>query len=97
VERLADRFRALPAGRLRGGTAQAGLELARELSCAAQRLEAPGREVVLMPDEGAFTVGDQLAVAGHDLARALGAHPQRVDVLDRALRRVAETAERCDL
>lgn len=82
VERFADRLRAAPQGRLRQGAAEAALELARELSVRAQRLEhaavgggdgegaAPARR---MPDAGMFVVGDQVAVAGVDLAEALRA------------------------
>nr|WSX54662.1 hypothetical protein OG409_23005 [Streptomyces sp. NBC_00974] len=80
VERFADRLRAAPQSRLQQGAAEAALELARELSVRAQRLEtaargaaeaegaAPARE---MPDAGIFVVGDQVAVAGLDLAEAL--------------------------
>lgn len=89
VERLADRFRAMPLSRLRR-VAGDGLALARELSAAAQRLELPDREPELMPDDGVFVIGDQIAVAGHDLAAALEARPERHDVLERALRDVAE-------
>ncbi|MDF3293709.1 hypothetical protein [Streptomyces silvisoli] len=92
VERLADRFRALPQSRLRG-VAEAGLDLARELSCAAQRLELPDREPLLMPDDGVYALGDQIAVAGHDLLAALAGHPGRHDVLDQALRSVAKVEE----
>ncbi|MFD9410916.1 hypothetical protein ACFWBN_28375 [Streptomyces sp. NPDC059989] len=69
VERFADRLRAAPQSRLQQGAAAAALELARELSVRAQGLEgAPVRE---MPDAGIFVVGDQVAVAGLDLAEAL--------------------------
>ncbi|WP_030773074.1 hypothetical protein [Streptomyces sp. NRRL F-2664] len=71
VERFADRLRAAPQSRLQQGAAAAALELARELSVRAQRLEAPGRVPRVMPDEGLFVVGDQVAVAGLDLAEAL--------------------------
>ncbi|MEU4256530.1 MULTISPECIES: hypothetical protein [Streptomyces] len=72
VNRLADRLRAAPQSRLRQGAAAEGLALARELAALAQRLEgAP--EVRVMPDAGVFAVGDQLAVAGADLAEALRA------------------------
>jgi hypothetical protein len=75
VERFADRLRAAPQSRLRRGAAAEALELARELAVRAQALEdlsgaAPAR---VMPDEGVFVVGDQLAVAGLDLAEALRA------------------------
>lgn len=80
VERFADRLRAAPQSRLQQGAAEVALDLARELSLRAQRLEAaaagagdaagaaPART---MPDAGIFIVGDQLAVAGLDLAEAL--------------------------
>jgi hypothetical protein len=97
VDRLADRFRALPQSRLRGAAAQAGLDLARELATEAQRLELPGSTPRLMPDDGMFVVGDQIAVAGHDLCAALAAHPDRTDVLDGALRRVAAAEQRAGL
>ncbi|MFE9561003.1 hypothetical protein ACFYM0_07840 [Streptomyces sp. NPDC006487] len=85
VERFADRLRAAPQSRLQQGAAEVALDLARELSLRAQRLEAasaggtaarggtgaaPART---MPDAGIFVVGDQLAVAGTDLAEALHA------------------------
>ncbi len=89
VDRLADRFRALPLSRLLR-VATDGRTLARELSAAAQRLERPDRELLLMPDDGVFVVGDQIAVAGHDLAAALEAHPGRHDALRAALRKVAD-------
>ncbi|MFE9425231.1 hypothetical protein ACFYNO_19915 [Kitasatospora sp. NPDC006697] len=78
VDHLADRFRAMPQSRLLGAVpghpsrAAAGLALARLLAAGAQLLEegaaAAPRE---LPDAGAFAVGDQIAVAGHDLAVAL--------------------------
>ncbi|MFD6231019.1 hypothetical protein ACFWFZ_29770 [Streptomyces sp. NPDC060232] len=71
VERFADRLRAAPQSRLQQGAAAAALDLARELSVRAQRLEAPGQPPRQMPDEGLFVVGDQVAVAGQDLAEAL--------------------------
>ncbi|MFE6845805.1 hypothetical protein [Streptomyces sp. NPDC057686] len=78
VERFADRLRAMPQSRLQQGAAAEALELARELSVRAQALEAreqargaaPARK---MPDAGVFVVGDQVAVAGLDLAEALRA------------------------
>lgn len=85
VERFADRLRAAPQSRLQQGAAEVALDLARELSLRAQRLEAaaagaggagegagaaPART---MPDAGIFVVGDQVAVAGLDLAEALHA------------------------
>ncbi|WP_371498817.1 hypothetical protein OG871_22685 [Kitasatospora sp. NBC_00374] len=76
VDRLADRFRSMPQSRLRGAVpghpsrAAAALALARSLAATALRLEGePPRE---LPGAGDFAVGDQLAVAGHDLAAATG-------------------------
>ncbi|MER7831025.1 hypothetical protein [Streptomyces sp. NPDC095602] len=74
VNRLADRLRAAPQSRLRQGAAAEGLALARELAKRAQRLEGVDpAEARVMPDAGVFAVGDQLAVAGADLAEALRA------------------------
>ncbi|GAA3380627.1 hypothetical protein GCM10017750_39210 [Streptomyces racemochromogenes] len=75
VERFADRLRAAPQSRLQRGAAAEGLELARELARRAQRLEDPegAAPARVMPDAGPFTVGDQVAVAGLDLAEALRA------------------------
>ncbi|OKK16694.1 hypothetical protein AMK16_23500 [Streptomyces sp. CB00455] len=72
VERFADRLRAAPQSRLQQGAAATALELARELATRAQRLEGAGA-VREMPDAGIFAVGDQVAVAGLDLAEALRA------------------------
>ncbi|MFI9105610.1 hypothetical protein ACIGXA_34405 [Streptomyces fildesensis] len=94
VDRLASRFRALPQSRLRGGAAETGLELARWLAAEAQRLEFPGREPALIPDDGAFTVGDQIAVAGNDLALALEQRPECGEVLEAALVRIDGAARR---
>ncbi|MFC5665305.1 hypothetical protein ACFP3U_20270 [Kitasatospora misakiensis] len=66
--------------------AAAGLELARWLAAAAQAAEAAradggpdggavGGAPRELPEAGAFAVGDQLAVVGHDLAAALAALP----------------------
>ncbi|MFJ3962675.1 hypothetical protein [Streptomyces sp. NPDC090036] len=71
VERFADRLRAAPQSRLQQGAAAAALELARELSVRAQRIERPGQEPREVPDAGIFVVGDQVAVTGRDLAEAL--------------------------
>lgn len=71
VTRLADRLRALPESALRRGPEAQGRALARELARRAQRLEFPGAEPRELPDAGPFAVGDQLAVAGHDLVAAL--------------------------
>ncbi|MCX5075047.1 hypothetical protein ACFWHQ_20350 [Streptomyces sp. NPDC060334] len=84
VERFADRLRATPQSRLQRGAAAEALELARELAVRAQRLEsaasaaeagaAPGAAPArVVPDAGIFVVGDQVAVAGLDLAEALRA------------------------
>lgn len=71
VERFADRLRAAPQSRLQQGAAAVALELARELSVRAQRLEGASGPEREMPDAGIFVVGDQVAVAGLDLAEAL--------------------------
>ncbi|NXY99126.1 hypothetical protein HYE82_33060 [Streptomyces sp. BR123] len=75
VERFADRLRAMPQSRLQQGAAAEALRLARELSARAQRLEEPHRTAPVreIPDAGLFVVGDQVAVAGLDLAEALRA------------------------
>ncbi|MBO8190468.1 hypothetical protein ITI46_01860 [Streptomyces oryzae] len=79
VERLADRLRALPESALRQGAAAEGLSLARELALLAQRLEFPERGMSrVLPDAGVFAVGDQLAVAGHDVVAALETAPDTV-------------------
>ncbi|MFI6844580.1 hypothetical protein OG535_23645 [Kitasatospora sp. NBC_00085] len=79
VDSLADRFRSMPQSRLLGAVpghpsrAAAALALAARLAATAQGAEGgPVRE---FPDAGAFAAGDQLAVAGHDLAAALAALP----------------------
>lgn len=82
VDRLADRLRRLPESRLRAGAAAEGLRLARELAARAQRLADPAGPPRAFPDAGAFAVGDQLAVAGHDLADALRAHGTPADLAD---------------
>jgi hypothetical protein len=89
VAALADRYRSLPESRLRRA-APAGLALARELSGEAQRIELPQRAPLVMPDEGAYATGDQIAVAGHDLAAALEAAGAGTEAYEGALRRVAE-------
>ncbi|MEU3723100.1 hypothetical protein [Streptomyces sp. NPDC031705] len=75
VERFADRLRAAPQSRLQRGAAAEALQLARELALRAQRLEDPhgAAPARVMPDAGLFVVGDQVAVAGLDLAEALRA------------------------
>ena len=71
VERLAERFRALPQSALERGAAAEGRALAQELAARAQRIEFPGAAPAPLPDVGIFAVGDQLAVAGGDLVVAL--------------------------
>ena len=73
VDQLADRLRSMPQSRLRGGSAAAGRVLADELARRAQRLETPKQQPRALPTAEDFAVGDQLAVAGHDLAEALRA------------------------
>ncbi|WP_208870178.1 hypothetical protein [Streptomyces monomycini] len=73
VEALADRLRALPQSALARGAAAEALALARELAVRAQHVEEPGREPREIPDAGMFAVGDQVAVAGHDLVEAVRA------------------------
>jgi len=92
VDRFADRLRAAPQSRLQRGAAAEGLAVARELAVRAQRVEAPGREPRIMPDAGIFAIGDQLAVAGRDLAVALEMAPS-VE-LDEAAQFVEEAAAR---
>ncbi|MFF3607616.1 hypothetical protein [Streptomyces sp. NPDC002463] len=96
VERFADRLRAAPQSRLRQGAAAEGLALARELAVRAQHAEDPDREPRTMPEAGLFTVGDQLIVAGNDLAEILRTAPagSREEELDEAVRLVREAAER---
>ncbi|MBV6701069.1 hypothetical protein [Kitasatospora aureofaciens] len=84
VDALADRFRSLPQSKLlgavpgHGSRAAAALALARRLAALGLAVEGgPERE---FPDAGAFAVGDQLAVAGHDLAVALAALPEGTEV-----------------
>ena len=68
AERLADRFRSMPQTRL-ALFAPLGLQLARRLADSSLQLEGlPARE---LPDVGVFAVGDQIALAAHDLAAAL--------------------------
>ncbi|MFF5899507.1 hypothetical protein ACFY8O_26780 [Streptomyces argenteolus] len=92
VDRFADRLRSAPQSRLQRGAAAEALATARELAARAQRAEAPGREPRVMPDAGMFAVGDQLAVAGRDLAVALETASSRE--LDEAVRCVEEAAAR---
>ncbi|WP_411072320.1 hypothetical protein [Streptomyces sp. cmx-4-25] len=99
VERFADRLRAAPHSRLQQGAAAEGLALARELAVRAQRVEEPDREPRTMPDAGIFAVGDQLAVAGNDLAEALRTAPagSREGELDEAVGLVRGALERSGL
>nr|WTB31682.1 hypothetical protein OG781_21275 [Streptomyces sp. NBC_00830] len=92
VDRFADRLRAAPQSRLQRGAAAEGLATARELAVRAQRIEAPDREPRILPDAGMFAIGDQLAVAGRDLAVALEMAPS-VE-LDEAVRFVEEATAR---
>ncbi|WP_419995532.1 hypothetical protein [Streptomyces boninensis] len=96
VDQVASRLRALPQSRLRQGAAAEGLALARELGARAQRAEF-GAVRYEMPDAGEFAVGDQVAVAGIDLAEALRAAPSGEEAareLDEALRLLEQTAAR---
>ncbi|MFE5733077.1 hypothetical protein ACFQ7A_19490 [Streptomyces sp. NPDC056528] len=99
VERFADRLRAAPHSRLQQGAAAEGLALAQELAVRAQRVEEPDREPRTMPDAGIFAVGDQLAVAGNDLAEALRTAPagSREGELDEAVGLVRGALERSGL
>ncbi|GAA1292226.1 hypothetical protein GCM10009647_002130 [Streptomyces sanglieri] len=92
VDRFADRLRAAPQSRLQRGAAVEGLAAARELALRAQRIEVPDREPHPMPDAGIFSIGDQLAVAGRDLAVALETAPSAE--LDEAVQFVNEAAAR---
>jgi hypothetical protein len=92
VDRFADRLRSAPQSRLQRGAAAEALATARELSAWAQRAESPGWEPRTMPDAGMFAVGDQVAVAGRDLAVALEAASSQE--LDEAVRCVEEAAAR---
>ncbi|MFE3147566.1 MULTISPECIES: hypothetical protein [unclassified Streptomyces] len=92
VDRFADRLRSAPQSRLQRGAAAEGLAAARELALRAQRIETPDREPHPMPDAGIFSIGDQLAVAGRDLAVALETAPSAE--LDEAVQFVNEAAAR---
>ncbi|MDJ1644523.1 hypothetical protein [Streptomyces pakalii] len=92
VDRFADRLRSAPQSRLQRGAAAEALAAARELAVRAQRLESPGAELRELPDAGMFAVGDQLAVAGRDLAVALETAPSQE--LDEAVRYVDEAVAR---
>ncbi|WP_340561003.1 hypothetical protein [Streptomyces sp. GSL17-111] len=90
VDALADRLRSMPQSALRRGASARALELARDLAVRAQRLEEPGRPPRELPDAGLFAVGDQVAVAGHDLAEALRADGTPQALAD-AVERVSAT------
>ncbi|MGW1205203.1 hypothetical protein [Streptomyces cyaneofuscatus] len=92
VDRFANRLRSAPQSRLQRGAAAEGLAAARELAARAQRFESPGAEPRVLPDAGVFAVGDQLAVAGRDLAVELVTAPS--GELDEAVRYVEEAAAR---
>ncbi|ALU94235.1 MULTISPECIES: hypothetical protein [Streptomyces] len=92
VDRFADRLRSAPQSRLQRGAAAEALAAARELAVRAQRLESPGAEPRELPHAGMFAVGDQLAVAGRDLAVALETAPSQE--LDEAVRYVDEAVAR---
>ncbi|MEV7088347.1 hypothetical protein AB0O07_21065 [Streptomyces sp. NPDC093085] len=96
VDRFADRLRAAPQSRLQRGAAARALDLARELSVRAQRLEDPGAEVRTMPDAGLFAVADQLTVAAADLAEALRTAPSQAE-LDEAVREVGDAVSEAAL
>ncbi|GAA1178754.1 hypothetical protein GCM10009654_40020 [Streptomyces hebeiensis] len=96
VDRFADRLRAAPQSRLQRGAAAEALELARELSVRAQRLDAPDEEPRLMPDAGVFAIADQLTVAAADLAEALRTAPSAGE-LDEAVALVERATATADL
>ncbi|WP_168711453.1 hypothetical protein [Streptomyces sp. RKND-216] len=84
VDLLADRLRAMPQSALLRGAAAEAHGLAAELARRAQLLEFPGRDPRPLPEAGPFAAGDQLSVAGHDLAVALadsGTREQLTEVL----------------
>ncbi len=89
VDRLADRLRATPQSTLLRGAAAEAHDLAAELARRAQLLEFPSRDPRPLPDAGPFAAGDQLAVAGHDLAEALAVFGT-AEQLAEAVRLVAE-------
>ncbi|MFC8197157.1 hypothetical protein ACFWBR_00180 [Streptomyces sp. NPDC060006] len=82
VEHFADRLRAAPQSRLQRGAAAEALELARDLSLRAQRLEDPSREPRRMPDAGMFAAADQVTVAGNDLAEVLTAEDEVMEAVN---------------
>lgn len=89
VDRYADRLRAMPQSTLLRGAAAEAHRLAAEMARRAQLLTFPDRVPRPFPDAGPFASGDQLAVAGHELAEALAAVGTR-EQLEGALRLVAE-------
>lgn len=80
LNRLASRYRGMPESKLLGrlpdgrSRATAGHELASLIALAAQGVEDRSRPVPPtwrpLPFEGAFVVGDQIGVTGHDLLAA---------------------------
>lgn len=89
VDALADRLRATPQSALLRGAAAEGHRLAAELVRRAQLMEFPHHDPRPLPDAGPFAVGDQVSVAGHDLAVAL-ADSGTPEQLEEVLRLVAE-------
>ncbi|TDU04544.1 hypothetical protein EDD99_3013 [Streptomyces sp. 846.5] len=69
ADRLADRFRSMPQRSLTR-LAPEGLSLARRLARQEEAV-AGGPARSELPDAGIFAVGDQIALAAHDLAEAL--------------------------
>jgi hypothetical protein len=80
LNRLASRYRGMPESKLLGrlpdgrSRAAAGHELASLIAFAEQGVEDRARPQAptwrLLPFEGAFVVGDQIGVTGHDLLAA---------------------------
>ena len=93
VDDFADRLRSMPQSTLLRGAAAEAHELAAELARRAQLLEFPDRTPRPLPDAGPFAAGDQLAVAGHDLAEALAVLGTPEQVRE-AVRLVAEVRAR---
>ncbi|MFJ6212692.1 hypothetical protein ACIQGZ_05085 [Streptomyces sp. NPDC092296] len=103
VDRLADRFRSMPQSRLLApvpghpSRATAALALARRLAADAQAVEQDGAGLLrALPDAGPFAAGDQLAVAGHDLAVALAGLPGDAPVTTREGARAAASGVLAD-
>jgi hypothetical protein len=97
AELLAGRLRAMTLARLTGPRAAHGLALARELATLAQRAEFPGEPVREIRPAGIHAVGDQIAVAAHDLAVMLAEGRADEAVRDEAIRLVWLTKTRCGL